>query len=253
MKGLGKILVCLVGGLVLSAGLRAQNLASADNPYGPIVARNVFGLNPPAPATAPAPVETPLKITLNGIMSVLGQAQALFKVSPKPGVPNAKEESYVLSEGQGQDDIEVVRINEKGGVVTFNNHGIVQDVPLANAPTIATPAQATGVINGGIPTRFGGNRPGGPGSRSGGPNNGTGGGPALNTIPTRGGGGNPGTTPQAQNTLAPEDQIVMIAAQHLKAQQEGDPIAAIFPPTEVDEEAGIISNVKPAAPSSPKP
>ena len=53
MKRLGKIAVCLVGGLVLTAGARAADAVSTDNPYGPIVVRNVFGLNP-APTSNPA-------------------------------------------------------------------------------------------------------------------------------------------------------------------------------------------------------
>jgi hypothetical protein len=40
--------------------------------------------------------------------------------------------------------------------------------------------------------------------------------------------------------MTPEVQMIMIAAQHAKAQQAGDPIAAIFPPTEIDAEAGVV-------------
>jgi hypothetical protein len=39
--------------------------------------------------------------------------------------------------------------------------------------------------------------------------------------------------------MTPEEQQIMIAAQHLKAQQEGDPMAPIFPTTEIDAEAGL--------------
>jgi hypothetical protein len=43
----------------------------------------------------------------------------------------------------------------------------------------------------------------------------------------------------AQPQLSPEEQMIMIAAQHAKAQQAGDPMARIFPPTPLDEAAGI--------------
>ena len=126
MKCLGKITVCLAGALMLNVSVRGDDTVAPNNPYVPIVVRNVFGLNPVPTNTAPPPEDTPLKITPNGIMSIFGQLQVLFKVSPKPGQPGGKEDSYVLSEGQSQDEIEVVHINEKAGIVTFNNHGTVQ-------------------------------------------------------------------------------------------------------------------------------
>jgi len=145
MKCVGKIAIWLASGLVLIAGARADDaaVASADNPYAPIVARNLFNLNP---VTADAPVgDPPPKITLNGIMSISGHLQVLFKVAGtgKPG-QSAKDQSYILSEGQRQDDIEVVNINEKASLVTFNNHGTVQDLPLANAPSATTSGPGSG-------------------------------------------------------------------------------------------------------------
>jgi hypothetical protein len=137
VKRVGKLLVCLAGGLVLDTGLRAEDVVPPDNPYSPIVMRNVFDLNPlPPPGAAQANVEPPPKIALNGIISHLGHWQVLFKVNipPKPGQP-AKERAYILGEGQQQDDIEVVKIDAKTQIVTFNNHGMVQELPLivANA------------------------------------------------------------------------------------------------------------------------
>jgi len=135
MKCLGKIAVCLAGGLVLNTTARAGDVVSSANPYTPIVTRNVFGLNPPEAAKARTD-DPAIKIMPNGIMSVFGQWQVLFKVSlPRPGQP-AKEYTYVLGEGQQQDDIGVVHIDEAAGRVTFNNHGILQDIPLPNAPKL---------------------------------------------------------------------------------------------------------------------
>src|SRR5208282_3999681 len=102
MKCLGKIAVCLAGGLMLHISARADGaIAPNGNPYTPIVVRNVFGLNPPPTNNPVNPDDVPLKITPNGIMSIFGQLQVLFKVAPKPGQPpGTKDASYVLSEGQ---------------------------------------------------------------------------------------------------------------------------------------------------------
>jgi hypothetical protein len=151
MKLLVKISICLAGGLALSASSHAESIPLTGNPYAPVVERNIFGLNPPAPVDSnPAPVEPPLKITPNGIMSIFGQVKVLFKVAGKtPG----KEESYMLMAGQAQDDIEVVKIDEKKGVVTFNNHGLEQVLPLAapGAGSITTAAGGNPGAPGGIP------------------------------------------------------------------------------------------------------
>ncbi len=57
-------------------------------------------------------------------------------------------------------------IDEKKGLVTFNNHGIVQELPLANAPTLTTPTPvsvpAPGLntaIPAVMPNNTGGNNP----------------------------------------------------------------------------------------------
>jgi hypothetical protein len=145
MNRTGKIALWLAGGLALNAGARADTVASAGNPYTPVVARNIFGLNPVQAADA-APIDPPPKITLTGIMSISGKAQVLFKAAGpgKPGQP-AKDQFYILSLSQRQDDIEVTRINEKTGLVTFNNHGTVQEIPLASTPALTTaPAPVPG-------------------------------------------------------------------------------------------------------------
>jgi hypothetical protein len=71
-------------------------------------------------------------------------------------------------------------------------------------------------------------------------NNGTGGGSTLQSIPTRAGYSNQQQPQNTQNTLTAEEQMILIAAQHAKAQQEGSPMAAIFPPTPIDKQAGVV-------------
>src|ERR1039457_4149940 len=119
MKRFWKIAVGLAGGLALNAGLFAEKLSSTNNPlsgdpYAPIVVRNIFGLNPPAPPSDPNVIlEASLpKITPTGIYSVFGRWKVLFKASGsgKPGQP-PKDVFYNLTEGQRQDDIEVTHID----------------------------------------------------------------------------------------------------------------------------------------------
>jgi hypothetical protein len=139
----------------------------ADTPYASIVTRNMFGLvpiPPPDPDAGKPPVEPPPKITPNGIMTIFGRDQALFKVANKPKQgQQPKEDSYVLAEGERQDDIEVVKINHETSVITFNNHGTMQELPLVEAKDAGGPAGGPG--GGPAPGRpgIGAPRPGFPG------------------------------------------------------------------------------------------
>jgi hypothetical protein len=245
MKCAGKIAVCLAGSLAFSASLRADDVLLPGNPYAPVVVRNVFGLNPPPLVDPNAPsADPPVKITPNGIMSIFGQLQVLFKVAGKtPG-----QDAYTLSEGEQQDDIEVTKIDEKAGIVTFNNHGVVQSLPLVPATPTSTPAIPSSFGNPGAP----GNVPGssGPGGNNGfnnrfGNRNGNGG---RNRGDGGNGGGNPGADDgtglrniptrygSQQAAIDPVVQTVLVEANRLKAQQEGNPNASIFPKTEMSPE-----------------
>jgi hypothetical protein len=127
-------------GLIIHAGLQADGATLSDNPYGTIVAHNIFGLEP-MPTNAPADVQSgdpPPKITPNGLMSIFGQSQVLFKVAaPAEAGQPPGDESYLMSVGDRKDDIEVVRINEKAGITTFNNHGRIQELPLVGVVSLA--------------------------------------------------------------------------------------------------------------------
>jgi hypothetical protein len=246
MQRFRKIAMCLAGGLVLAAA------APAANPYAAIVERNVFGLNPPKPVDiAPhAPSTPPPKIKVNGIMGYFGHWRVLFKVAvpPEQGKP-AKEDSYVLSEGQRQDDVEVTRIDEKSGVITFNNHGTVQEIPLADTPKTSAPPPRMAAIPApagmpnirnlppGIAARF--NR-GRLENNNAGSN--TGSGAAAPRI---------GGTTQTQQ-IDPATQMVIIAAEHAEAQKKGDPTAAIYPPTPLDKDAGVVGPPAPPGGGSSK-
>jgi hypothetical protein len=212
---------------------KAKNLAMSSNPYAPVVERNVFGLvpiptNPPVDTT---PATPPPKITPNGIMSIFGQFQVLFKVATpaKPGQPQ-KDDSYVLSEGERQDDIEVKKIDEKNNLITFNNHGTIQMLPLANAPTISAPSSAP--VNVGMPQRG----PGFPRTRPDGlnPFGGSRGAALRNRVASGGNSGAPGSVPgfssgnvtasgnnnSDSSGLSPEAQVIAIEANRIATQDD---------------------------------
>ena len=108
--------------LVLNAGA-----ISLDNRYQAIVERNAFGLKPPTPLTQTnAPPPPADKIVPTGLATVTGRKMAFFKLqSPaKPPQP-AKEESFILGEGERAGEVEVMRIDEHAGTITFNNRGTV--------------------------------------------------------------------------------------------------------------------------------
>jgi hypothetical protein len=269
MKVTRKFLFCLAGGLALNAAVRADDAASPGNPYTTAVVRNIFGLNPPAPVdpNAQADANPPPKITPNGITDILGQLQVLFKVAnpAKAGKP-AADDDYILSEGQRQDDIEVVKIDEKACVVTFNNHGETQELPLV-AGTASSPAPAAGGNPGipGIPTSgfkpapggftrplgntfngsggLGGNYAGSRGNANNGMNGG--GNNGVNNSGGTGGGlnfGNPSSPNSAFHNAAaqipegmtPEVQTIAIEAGRQAALQSGNTeAAAMLPITEL--------------------
>jgi hypothetical protein len=240
MKLTGKILICLAGGLGLNPNLHADTVLLPGNPYAPVVVRNIFGLNPP-PLVDPNAIsaEPPVKITPNGIMTIFGQLQVLFKVAGKP----PGQDGYILTEGQRQDDIEVTKIDEKAGIVTFNNHGIVQALPLVPATpgASAAPASSFGIPSpvgnpgaNGFNNRFGNrggnsgrNRGAGNGGNNPGTDNspGTDDGSALRNVPTRYG--------SQQPAIDPAVQTVLIEANRAVAQQQNDPTAKIFPKTDL--------------------
>ena len=234
--------------------------AGSDTPYATIQARNIFGLVPiPPPPPPPAPPEDPPpKITANGIMNVFGELEALFKVSiPAKGSVAAKDQSYMLSEGQRQDDIEVTKIDEKAATITFNNHGTTQEIPLVVAKDTGAPSTGPTGGTGGGP-QPGGFNPGGAGTfrrpmggffggfnnpvpspmgnNNSGFNN-----PGLNnnnganaSIPSSGGAAAPAAANQnPAGDMTPEQQALLIEAQRAQLEDTPKPAfnPALLPPT----------------------
>jgi hypothetical protein len=234
--------------LIMASWLSSQPVfagaAPGENPYTPIVTRNVFGLlpiptGPPPDATPAVP---PPKITANGIMTIFGKVQVLFKVAgvARPGQP-PKDESYVMSEGDRQDDIEVVKIDEQAATITFNNHGVVQQLALVagtasggtpppappsfGAPP-AMPRPAVAPVAGSPATIGFGGRFGRGRSLPGSGNPGAGGAPGFG-----GGGTAPGSSDAPQPQLTPEQQVINMESQRAKLMDEGNSAAMIIPTT----------------------
>jgi len=102
----------------------ATAAVAAENPYDSIVARNAFGLRAPPPSQPtppPQPVWTPppdLKIT--GLVAVPPTKKVSFYVIEHGKPPK----SYVLAEGEQQDDIKVVTIDGNSQTVRVKNQGV---------------------------------------------------------------------------------------------------------------------------------
>ena len=245
MKHGGKIAVGLAGALVFPAGLHA---VTTDSPYQPIVERNVFGLKPPPPPPGPPIVDVPVpKITLQGIVSMFGKRQVLFKAlmpSSKAGEA-PKETSLILMEGQGYGDIEVLEINESAGAVKFKNHGQEQLLTLDKDGVKPPSSSAPGgpMAQPGVPGVPGVPRPAAanfnpvPEAAN---QITTFGGGARGTIPTRtlrvssAGGGNAGMgspQPQAHGLSAEEQTVIMEVNRKLTEKEVAEGTMPPLPPT----------------------
>jgi hypothetical protein len=134
-------LCCLCGLMLFSvaAGFRAD---AAGNPYRFICERNVFGLRPVPPPVALIRPSPPLpKVILTGITTILGDKRALLKVQfpPQPPKP-AKEQCFILAEGQSEGPIKVLEVNEKTSRVKVENSGTVVDITFEKPPPRPTAA-----------------------------------------------------------------------------------------------------------------
>lgn len=254
-----KIIVSLACGWAFCASLRADDLAmnnpaTANNPYSTIiVTRNVFNLNPPVVDTNPVVDPGLPKITPNGIVSEFGRFQVLFKVTPisKPGKP-ADDQYYTMSEGERQDDIEVMHIDNENGIVTFKNHGTVQEIPLSvadsNGSGAPTPSSAPGNHGfnpgnnngdnsgpGNRIIRFG-NRGAGPGGFNRPGQDNSNGAANGGNDPFNGSSQSRTYQPEAPN-MTPDQAAQIIEMQRAQALDSGDPgKAALFPTTKYTQQ-----------------
>jgi hypothetical protein len=253
-----------------------EHNAEGSTPYGSIAVRNVFALNPIPPPGPAEPIDTtpPPKITLTGITTIFGPAEALYKVGAynKNG-KQVPDQSYILTEGEGQDDVEVTAIDTQKNIVTFNNHGETQVIPLTDGVATGGGSGPSGGPGGppGMMRRFGGGFPrpgGGPGGfqprvgggyNGGGFNNPNGNSPSSygQQVNSSGSGysssynntynnntynnnnNSDNNNASSQPDLSPDDQAALIAAQHAAAIADNKAYSILFPPTKYDSDAGI--------------
>jgi len=131
------MLAGIAGALVVGAGaIAADTTDSAVNPYQGVVERNVFALKPPPPPPDPESLKPPApEFQLTGITTIFGNKRALLKSIPKAGKagqPAEKERSYMLTEGQREDDLQVDRIDEVARTVTVTYAGTVSTLDFTN-------------------------------------------------------------------------------------------------------------------------
>jgi hypothetical protein len=197
-------------------------------------------------------------------MKLFGQLQVLFKVAtpPKPGQPPG-DQSYVMSEGDRQDGIAVNKIDEQAGIITFDNHGVIQQLPLETTPNVSTPAAGFGPGSGAAPPmrRFLGGRFGRDRDLSGGGGN-PGAMTAASSLTSAAGGQTsaPGSFPTASgyngvqvhaNTgnpdgLTPEAQVIMMEANRQQLQQQPNEVPPeLIPPTPLTPSAGQSDDPNP--------
>ena len=182
-------------------------------------------------------------------MTIFGNLQALFKVAEKgtPGQP-AKDESYVLSEGERQDEIEVVKINQADGTITFNNHGTIQELPLVAASPTSPAGGGPGMGAGINPGMTGRQMPMTPaertammmqgrgtgGSASPGMNAGGSGAGFGTASPSQGGinyiNSTPSQAAQGTSQVTPEQAALNMELQRAQWQKTGNPAVKIIPP-----------------------
>lgn len=153
MKQGAKLLVCLLGGFGCCATSNGLADTQPSGPYDEIIARNAFALKPLPPPQDPSEVnkQPPVKIILTGITTIIGK-RALMETpgpAPKPGQAATPKLFYMLSEGEKQGDIEVLKIDERAGSVKLINAGqeltLTFDKDGAKLPATQAPLGAPGM------------------------------------------------------------------------------------------------------------
>jgi len=168
----------LVTATASSAG-NSDGTADNSNPYGIIMDRNIFRLNPqpPPPVAAEKPVELP-KVYLNGIVRVGDDVRVLFSIPPKD---SKSQTAYFrlspgeMASGEKDDKLELVRIHPNQQEVDVLINGTPETLSVlsnslasagggakgpapAAAPAVIANAPSAVVVGGGnaSPSRYGG-------------------------------------------------------------------------------------------------
>ena len=153
-----RALACASGWLAMTVRVWAT---PGQEAYGTIPARNVFHLVSPGETKKPEEPPVLPRIIPSGLITFLGK-RALFRVQWTQRNGPAREESYILGEGESVGAIQVLQIDERTGSIKFNNHGtvmlltlerdgvrppvaLVQDTGVPARPPAAARASTTGL------------------------------------------------------------------------------------------------------------
>lgn len=151
----GKTLALALGAVAFANGTLALTSDSPGGAYHGIVERNVFDVHaaqPAPPRDSMLDLPPPPTIKLQGITDILGRKQVLFKVQlPVKPPAQPKEESFILTVGERQGEIEVIEINPKAGTVKMKIYGVITNLSLemnsdklVNTAPVAPAAAAPG-------------------------------------------------------------------------------------------------------------
>lgn len=129
----------------IEVGSASTPAPTNGNPFRLIAARNAFGIKdpplPPEPVveTPPPPPPTPSNVTLTGFSLWQGRKKVYLQIS----APGSKAPSYHdMEEGDVQDDIEILTIDEKNETAKIRNAG--QEFTLNFKENGAKPSGAPG-------------------------------------------------------------------------------------------------------------
>jgi hypothetical protein len=140
----------VLGALAFSAALQGVWADTRQNPYGPIVERNAFGLKPPPPPPTDTPKEEqkpPPNVKLTGI-SNLFQKRAFLEITeqatpgakPQPGQPPGPTvHRPILIENEIAYGVEIVSIDVDRNLVKIRNNGAESELTF-EAPKPSGPA-----------------------------------------------------------------------------------------------------------------
>lgn len=196
MKYCGRMLVCVLLGVAAHSGAIVSVSDSNTVPYRTIARRNLFGLLPPV--NSQTTPQTPA--ISRPKVTLAGITTLLGYKTAFLMLPEARaggvRECLLLREGEMQEEIQVKEIGDLK--VRVVNHGEEQTLSFDDNP-LESPRAPVALVES-------------PGQRS------------LNQIPT------------PEVPLTPEQQLLVIEAQRMKAMQDGDPVTKILPPTEFSDE-----------------
>jgi hypothetical protein len=137
-------LLCLLGGFAVCLPANATGPDSARNPYRQIAQWNAFRLKPlQAVPVEPQPRPPLPRVTLTGITTILHDKRVLLKVQFPANPPEpAREQSYILKEGQRTEEIEILEVDERAGSVRISISGTAMLLTIEkDGPKLPDPSQ----------------------------------------------------------------------------------------------------------------